>query len=108
MKFRIKEICRDKGITITALAQKIGVKQVSLSRAIHGKPNIETLERIAAALGVPIADLFEAPAQSSFVCPVCGARLNVVAGEATPGASSDGETDDGETETDSEPETDDI
>jgi len=77
MNLKVKEICRDKGLTITLLAEKLNIKQESLSRAINGNPTIETLEKIAVALDVPIAELFEKPNASAFQCPKCGVSLHV-------------------------------
>ena len=55
---RIKEVCKEKGITVSQLAEKMGIKQESLSRAKNGNPTLETLERIANALEVDITELF--------------------------------------------------
>lgn len=55
---RIKEVCKEKGITVSQLAEKMGIKQESLSRAINGNPTLETLERIASALNVDVPELF--------------------------------------------------
>lgn len=56
---RIKDVCKEKGITVSQLAKKMGIKQESLSRAINGNPTLETLEKIANALNVDITDLFK-------------------------------------------------
>ena len=77
-ELRIKEICRGLGITIGELADAMDIKRESLSRAINGKPNMETLEKISKALGVHISDLFKRPNDSGFVCPNCGERFKVV------------------------------
>lgn len=60
MKYRIKELCKEKGITMESLAAGIGTSQASISRIItgSGNPTIESLERIANYLGVGVADLF--------------------------------------------------
>jgi len=57
---RIKEIMQEKGITQKKLAEDIGVAEISLSRSLRGNPTLDTLERIAAALNVPITELFNA------------------------------------------------
>ena len=49
---RIKEVCKEKGITVSQLAEKMGIKQESLSRAINGNPTL------ANALEVDITELF--------------------------------------------------
>lgn len=57
---RVKEICKEQGITSKILADKIGIKAPALSRIINGSnTTTETLEKIAGALGVEIVDLFE-------------------------------------------------
>ena len=58
MILRIKEICKQKGITQKALAEKIGMSAFGLSKAINGNPTIKTLDKIADALGVKVWDLF--------------------------------------------------
>jgi len=77
MNFRIKEICKDKGVTITQLASELNIKQESLSRTINGNPTIETLEKIADALNVPVTELFEQPSTDIINCPNCGAKLRI-------------------------------
>lgn len=60
METRIKEIAKEKGITIAALAGKIGITQPSMSNIVNGKinPKMETLEKIAEALNVSVVELF--------------------------------------------------
>lgn len=58
MKLSVKEVCKEKGFTIQDLADKMEMKRESLSRAINGNPTLETLEKIANALGVDITELF--------------------------------------------------
>jgi len=59
MNLRVKEICKTKGITIGDLAEKMQMARESLSRAINGNPTLDTLEKIAQALDVPISSLFD-------------------------------------------------
>lgn len=63
MRFRILELCKEAGINQTELADKIGLSRVGLSKAINGNPTVDTLERIANALNVPIAELFTSSTQ---------------------------------------------
>lgn len=60
MKLRIKEIIKEKGTTMSEVAEKIGTKQAALSRAISddGNPTLSLLTRTADALGVNITELF--------------------------------------------------
>ncbi|BBD45339.1 DNA-binding helix-turn-helix protein [Petrimonas sp. IBARAKI] len=59
MKLRIKEIVKQKGITLGELSENLGIARESLSRAINGNPTLETLNNIADALDVHITELFE-------------------------------------------------
>jgi transcriptional regulator with XRE-family HTH domain len=57
---RVKEICKEKGITIAEVANRMGIHAPALSRIINGSnTTTETLERIANALDVSVVDLFE-------------------------------------------------
>lgn len=77
---RIKEILRDKKMSVTQLAELMSVKQESLSRTINGNPTKDTLQKIADALGVHISELFEQPkkeVENEIKCPKCGATLEL-------------------------------
>ncbi len=58
MELRIKEVCKEKGVQLKEVAEKMGIAPESLSRIIKGNPQIETLEKVALALEVDITDLF--------------------------------------------------
>ena len=74
--FRFKEILKEKGMTAGAVAEKLGITPGALSQIINGNPTFEKLHRIAAALGVEVAELF-APSMNVIRCPHCGALLEV-------------------------------
>lgn len=57
LSFRVKELCTEQGITLKELSEKMGIKPESLSRALNGNPQLSTLENIAKALGVGVAEL---------------------------------------------------
>lgn len=78
---RIKEICKVKGISQKDLAERCGVSAVTLSRIASGQqmPSIETLAKIAAALGVEISAMFAAPAEGVIICPHCGKPITIKA-----------------------------
>lgn len=78
-ELRIKELCKERGITQAQLAEKLSIQAVSFSQAIaRNKFSIDRLADIADALSVEIPDLFKANS-SSFTCPKCGAKLKLVA-----------------------------
>lgn len=66
---RIKEIIKAKGITAKELAAKIGISEGALSLAINGNPTVETLVKIASALGVTVSELFDAPKEWGYPLP---------------------------------------
>ena len=74
---RIKEAIKEKGMTVKDVAKNLGMSSPALSDAINGNPTAEKLERIASAIGVPIAELFDKPNGSIFQCPKCGEELHV-------------------------------
>ena len=78
MKFRIKELCKEKGILMETLAGILSIHPNSLTRNINGNPTIETLEKIAVALNVPVVELFENSASRHVFCPKCGAELKLI------------------------------
>lgn len=58
---RIKEILKEKGITLSQLADTMDVSRQALSRQVAGKLLVEKAEEIANALNVPIWQLFVSP-----------------------------------------------
>lgn len=82
MDLRIKEILKEKKITAISLADTVGMAQPSMSNIVNGKvmPSVETLERIAVALGVPFTDLFEQPKQNVITCPHCNGKIKIEKG----------------------------
>ena len=85
---RIKEVIKERGLTVASIAEKMGISPPSLSQVINGNPTASMLERVAEAIGVPITELFEAPAAGNFKCPNCGASLRLSA-EVTEGSIFD-------------------
>ena len=81
MDLRIKEVIKEKGMTITELADKMGINRVNLSNMVNGNPTVETLNKIAGALEVPVTELFEQPKSgtASLTCPPCGKNINIKA-----------------------------
>lgn len=82
MALRIKEIIKERGITVQNLAERMGITRVGLSQHINGNPSVEVLERIASAIGCPVTELFEQPKKDtlSITCPNCGKSINIKVG----------------------------
>ena len=79
MALRIKEVIKDKGLSVQELAEKMGISRVVLSQHINGNPSVEVLDRIASALGVPVTELFEQPKSdtANLTCPHCGKGIEI-------------------------------
>lgn len=69
MKLRIKEVCQMRNITQKELAEKLGVSEVTLSRASNGNTSLPLLEKIANILEIEISELF-APSSSGGIIGV--------------------------------------
>ncbi|MDR0681677.1 MAG: helix-turn-helix transcriptional regulator [Dysgonamonadaceae bacterium] len=74
---RVKEICKEKGITLQDLSKRLGITYNTLHLIITGNPKKDTLEKIAAELNVSIIDLFERPEKDTINCPHCGGVIKV-------------------------------
>jgi transcriptional regulator with XRE-family HTH domain len=86
MNFRepVKKICKERGITQKELAAKLNIQTISLHNTLRGQyPQLQTLERIAAALEVHITDLFEQPhapveyPTHTIKCPHCDRKIHL-------------------------------
>lgn len=80
-EFRITDILREKGMTQADLAAKMGISRVGLSKAINGNTTITTLRKVAAALDVPLEELFAVRSQDVISCPHCGKPVRICKGE---------------------------
>lgn len=78
---RIKDILKERGMTIGELAKRAGMHQPEISRAMNGNPTVATLTKIAAALGVSVGDLFAPQPTNTIICPHCGKPIKVEKGE---------------------------
>lgn len=78
MGLRIKEICKEKGVSMTILAEKLGITSVSLSQCLSGNPSLKRLQEIADALGVDLIELFEQPTTNIQGCIFLGGIAHIV------------------------------
>lgn len=81
MELRVKELCKEKGLQMQELADKLGITRITLTRNISGNPTISTLENIATALGVSVPELFAPQPTNTIICPHCGKLIKVEKGE---------------------------
>lgn len=76
----VKRICKEKNISFADLAEKIGVTRQTLYNQTENNPSLQTIERIAAALGVSVADLVRRDTttpENGLICPHCGKPLHI-------------------------------
>ena len=80
---RIKQAIKESGSSVGELAQKMGVSRQAISRQINGANiTVETVQKIADALGLPVGQLFDQtpPTEAdhnTITCPHCGAKLEI-------------------------------
>ena len=81
MQLRIKEVSKSQGVSITKLAELVGITQPNMSNIANGKtsPSLDLLERIAAALGVEVSELFAPAKEGRITCPYCGKQITIKA-----------------------------
>ena len=72
MKFRVKQICEEKGVKIKDLCAELGITDVALRKSLSNNPTIGTLEKIAKVLDVDVLELFAPATETKIVCPYCG------------------------------------
>lgn len=53
----LREICRRKGLRLSDVAERIGCGQSNLVSSVKGNPKLSTMQDIANALGVSVAEL---------------------------------------------------
>ena len=72
----VKGIIRKKGYTIEQVAEKIGVTRVTLTQNLSRNPTVNTLQRVADAIGCNVGDFFldeicTEQVGNHIVCPHC-------------------------------------
>ena len=55
----VRRICKAQGKQMKDLAADMGIDPASLTRALNGNARLDTVQKIATALGVSVKSLFE-------------------------------------------------
>lgn len=55
----VRRICKEQGKQMKDLASDMGIDPASLTRALNGNARLDTVQKIATALGVSMKSLFE-------------------------------------------------
>ena len=82
---RIKEVLKEKGLTQQILADRMNVSLSAVKQMVSAESlTTSTLEKIAAALNVPMWQLFASPDEVNpkkdaltINCPHCGKEINI-------------------------------
>ena len=79
----IKKVIKEKGFTLEQTATKMGISRITLMQSLSGNPTVNTLQRVADAIGCRVVDFFAdelgntIPANPTFTCPHCGNNIKV-------------------------------
>lgn len=55
----VRRICKERKMQLKELAARMGVDPAALTRALGGNCRLDTMQRMASALGVSLKSLFE-------------------------------------------------
>lgn len=76
----IKTVAKSRGLSMTDVAEKMGVGRVTLSQSLAGNPTLRTLQRIADVIGCNVGDFFEderPKGAAKIICPHCGKEVAI-------------------------------
>jgi len=78
----LKKICKQHGITMTEVAEKMGVTLGTLSKTASGNPSLQKLKEMAGAIGCSLSELLsdeesDLPNTVNVRCPDCGSTFKV-------------------------------
>ena len=79
----IKRVIKEKGLTLEQTATKMGISRITLMQSLGGNPTVNTLQRVADAIGCRVVDFFadeldeSAPQTPGFTCPHCGKPIEI-------------------------------
>lgn len=83
MAIYLREILKERNITLAAFSDMTGISQGNLSNILNRKisPTLETLERIATALELDVADLFRKDEEMEFMVKYLGKYYSITKGD---------------------------
>lgn len=83
MKLRLRQILKDRSLTLKAFSELSGISQPNLSNYINGNvsPTLEMLNRIADTLGITTTELFEESDSIELYIKYNGVMYNVSSNE---------------------------
>lgn len=78
MALNIKRAMKKRGLLAKNVAARMGVSDAALAQQVNGNPSVQTLTKIAKAIGCDVAELFD-PLPPTIVCPHCGGEISLAA-----------------------------
>ena len=81
----IKKIAKEKGYTMSRIADELGINRVTLAQSLNGNPTLHRLQEIANVLGCSVGDFFrdetvestDVSNTLSLTCPHCGKTIRL-------------------------------
>ena len=74
----IKGVIKRHGFDVKDVAAIMGITPTGLSQHINGNPTVDTLQRIATAIGCNVSEFFGAAGtRDALQCPHCGKPITV-------------------------------
>ena len=77
----VKSVIKQKGYTIEQVAEKMGVTRVTLTQNLSRNPTMNTLQRVADAIGCKVGEFFldelDIKDGKAIPCPYCGKPIDV-------------------------------
>ena len=81
MSIDIDILLKEKKLSKTDIAKRMGLSRESLYRILSGNPTLDNISKLADAIGCPVAELFEQPRKDNLTlaCPHCGKPITIKA-----------------------------
>ena len=74
----LKEKLKERGVTATMLAERLGASYVYACALIRSKnPTVKSLQRISEVTGIHITEFFAESRDNSPKCPHCGSKMSI-------------------------------
>ena len=79
MSIDIDTLLKEKKLSKTDVAKKMGLSRESLYRILSGNPTLDNINKLADAIGISVSELFSASSEekNTITCPKCGTRFKM-------------------------------
>lgn len=74
----IDRLLRDKGLSKTEIALRMGLSRESLYRILRGNPTLGNIRKLCSVLGTSMSELLDQPSTGAVInCPHCGGKIKM-------------------------------